>query len=122
VCPVLDPAATMAAMESGWRFYQRHFERRWRGSLRRKRALFPQVHDFDDTTLRLGMRELTRWLVERHTDFGTLENYFDGYSIAGVGAGYAAGDRAAGRALRLPAWGRPGRPCRSLDRRSPHRW
>ena len=83
VCPVLDPAATMAAMESGWRFYQRHFERRWRGSLRRKRALFPQVHDFDDTTLRLGMRELTRWLVERHTDFGTLENYFDGYSIAG---------------------------------------
>src|SRR3546814_5727283 len=29
------------------------------------------------------MRELTRWLVQHHTGFGTLENYFDGYSIAG---------------------------------------
>ena len=83
VCPVLDPAATMLAMETGWRFYLHHFERKWRGSLQRKRALFPRLHDFDDSTLRLGMRDLTRWLVERHTDFGTLENYFDGYSIAG---------------------------------------
>ena len=83
VCPVLDPAATMAAMEGGWRVYLHHFERKWRRSLQRKRALFPRVHDFDDRTLHLGMRELTEWLVQRHTDFGTLENYFDGYSIAG---------------------------------------
>ena len=73
----------MLAMETGWRFYLHHFERKWRASLQRKRVLFPRVHDFDDGTLRLGMRDLTRWLVERHTDFGTLENYFDGYSIAG---------------------------------------
>lgn len=84
VCPVLDPARTMAMMESGWRVYLRHFERKWRRSLQRKRALFPRVHDFDDRTLRLGMRELTEWLVQRHTDFGTLENYFEGYSIAGA--------------------------------------
>ena len=83
VCPVLDPAATMAAMERGWRVYLHHFERKWRHSLQRKRALFPRVHDFDDRTLHLGMRELTEWLVQRHTDFGTLDNYFDGYSIAG---------------------------------------
>jgi predicted alpha/beta-fold hydrolase len=82
VCPVLDPAATMTAMESGWRIYLHHFERKWRRSLERKRALFPQVHHFDDRTLHLGMRELTEWLVQRHTDFGTLDNYFDGYSIA----------------------------------------
>jgi predicted alpha/beta-fold hydrolase len=83
VCPVLDPALTMSHMERGWRLYLRHFERKWRHSLQRKRALFPRVHDFDDRTLHLGMRELTEWLVQRHTDFGTLENYFDGYSIAG---------------------------------------
>ena len=29
------------------------------------------------------MRELTRTMVLRHTDFGSLENYLDGYSIAG---------------------------------------
>ena len=83
----------MAQMERGWRVYRRYFEHKWRRSLLRKRALFPAVHDFDDRTLRLGMRELTEWLVVRHTDFGTLDDYFDGYSIAG--------DRLAG--LQVPA-------------------
>lgn len=93
VCPVLDPAVTMLQMERGWRLYLRHFENKWRESLLRKRALFPQRHDFDDRTLKLGMRELTEWLVQRHTDFGSLDAYFDGYSIAG--------DRLAG--LQVPA-------------------
>jgi predicted alpha/beta-fold hydrolase len=83
VCPVLDPAETMAQMERGWRVYLRYFENKWRESLLRKRALFPQKHDFDDRTLKLHMRELTEWLVQRHTDFGSLDAYFDGYSIAG---------------------------------------
>ena len=92
VCPVIDPRETMAQMERGWRVYLHHFERKWRRSLQRKRALFPAVHDFDDRTLRLGMRELTEWLVVRQ-GFGTLDDYFDGYSIAG--------DRLA--ALQVPA-------------------
>jgi predicted alpha/beta-fold hydrolase len=93
VCPVLDPAETMLQMERGWRVYLRHFENKWRESLLRKRALLPQQHDFDDRTLKLHMRELTEWLVQRHTDFGSLDAYFDGYSIAG--------DRLAG--LQVPA-------------------
>jgi uncharacterized protein len=84
VCPVLDPAVTMTQMERGWRMYLRYFEKKWRASLLRKRALFPQRHDFDDRTLRLHMRELTQWLVQRHTDFGSIDAYFDGYSIAGA--------------------------------------
>ena len=83
VCPVIDPAVTMEQMERGLPLYLRHFERKWRSSLLRKRALFPEQHDFDDTTLALGMRGLTQWMVERHTDFGTIDDYFDGYSIAG---------------------------------------
>ena len=83
VCPVLDPALTMDQMERGLPLYMRYFERKWRGSLARKRALFPDTHAFDDATLKLRMRDLTRWMVERHTDFGTLDRYFEGYSIAG---------------------------------------
>ena len=83
VCPVLDPAVTMLQMERGRRIYLRYFERKWRSSLQRKRSLFPQQHNFDDRVLRLGMRQLTEWLVQRHTEFGTLDAYFDGYSIAG---------------------------------------
>jgi len=83
VCPVIDPARTMDAMERGLPVYRWHFERKWRSSLVRKRELFPQRHDFDDAVLGLRLRPLTRWLVERQTEFGTLERYFDGYSIAG---------------------------------------
>ena len=82
VCPVLDPARTMDTLEAGFPLYYWYFHRKWRGSLRRKRALFPQRHRFDDRTLALDMRALTRWLVEQYTDLGTLENYFDGYAIA----------------------------------------
>ena len=79
VCPVLDPGRTMEAMERGLPLYLRHFERSWRRSLVRKRALFPGHVGFDDTVLRLRMRALTEWLVLRHTDFGSLEGYFDRY-------------------------------------------
>ena len=83
VCPLIDPAATMQAMEQGLPPYLRYFEHKWRRSLQRKRELFPDEHDFDDATLHLRMRDLTAWLVQRHTDFADLDDYFDGYSIAG---------------------------------------
>ena len=84
VCPVLDPDRTMQTMEHGFPLYHWYFQRKWRGSLRRKRELFPQRHGFDDRTLALDMRGLTRWLVEQYTDFGDLDGYFDGYAITGA--------------------------------------
>lgn len=82
VCPVLDPAAGMLALESAPSIYQWYFLKKWRRSLRRKRELFPEAHNFDDAALDKDMRELTRWLVERYTPYGSLEKYFDGYCIA----------------------------------------
>ncbi len=83
VCPVLDPAATMNEMERGLPLYHWYFQRKWRSSLQRKRELFPQLHDYDRAILSKGLRDLTGWLVERHTEFGSIDAYFDGYSIAG---------------------------------------
>lgn len=83
VCPVLDPALTMDNIQNGPAMYDWYFRRKWAGSLRRKRDLFPDLGDWDDAVLRLDIRSLTTWLVEHHTTFGTLQAYFDGYSIAG---------------------------------------
>jgi hypothetical protein len=83
VCPVISPEQGLKALEAAPWFYQGYFLRKWRGSLLRKRALFPERYDFQPADLNRNLRELTRWLVERHTDFGTLERYLDGYSIAG---------------------------------------
>ena len=40
VCPVINPAHAMMAMEQGIRFYERYFERKWSRSLRIKQAGF----------------------------------------------------------------------------------
>jgi predicted alpha/beta-fold hydrolase len=83
VCPAVDPSAVMRALETGPAMYQWYFMRKWRSSLRKKRALFPQHHDFDDATLAQDMRSLTHWLVKQHTDMVDVEEYFNGYAVAG---------------------------------------
>jgi predicted alpha/beta-fold hydrolase len=83
VCPVIDPRAGLFSIESAPWMYHWYFMRNWRESLRRKQRAFPERRYFEPADLRGNLRELTRTLVERHTDFGTLENYLDGYSVAG---------------------------------------
>ncbi|MEP6484685.1 MAG: alpha/beta fold hydrolase [Rudaea sp.] len=83
VCPVISPHAGLASIENAPWIYEHYFMIKWRASLRRKQALFPQQELFSKDELRGNMRELTRNMVLRHTDFGSLENYLDGYSIAG---------------------------------------
>lgn len=83
VCPAVDPSAVMRTLESGNVLYNWYFMKKWRSSLRKKRALFPQSHDFDDAVLAQDMRSLTRWLVLKHTDLADVEDYFEGYSVSG---------------------------------------
>lgn len=93
VCPVIDPQHSMLAIEASPNLYERYFLHKWRGSLQLKQRAFPESAFFERAELRLGLRELTRVLVERHTSFATLDAYLDGYAITG--------DRLA--ALRVPA-------------------
>ncbi len=83
VCPVIDPAQGLFSLETAPWMYHWYFMHKWRGSLKRKQGRFPQRSYFAPTDLRLGLRGLTRALVERHTGFGSLENYLEGYSVAG---------------------------------------
>lgn len=84
VCPIIDPSEGLFSLESDapW-FYQAYFMRKWRRSLRRKQEAFPTQTYFELAELNQNMRDLTRSLVMRHTDFGSLEAYLDGYSVAG---------------------------------------
>jgi predicted alpha/beta-fold hydrolase len=93
VCPVISPASGLFGLENGPRFYQRYFLHKWTRSLRAKQALFPDTELFSREELDGDLRGLTRSLVLRHTSFGSLENYLNGYSIEG--------DRLA--SLRVPA-------------------
>jgi predicted alpha/beta-fold hydrolase len=83
VNPVLDPASCLDALERGPRMFERHFVAKWRRSIRRKEAAFPDLHDFSAWHRLDGLRDQTRYLIERLTEYPTLEAYLDGYSIAG---------------------------------------
>jgi predicted alpha/beta-fold hydrolase len=84
VCPIIDPGEGLFSLESEapW-FYRAYFMRKWRRSLQLKQQAFPHATYFELDELRQNMRDLTRSLVLRHTDFGSLEAYLDGYSVAG---------------------------------------
>ncbi len=83
VCPVISPKAGLEAIEAAPWFYQRYFMHKWGRSLRRKQALFPDAFAFADAELRGGVRALTKALVERHTEFDSIDAYLEGYSLAG---------------------------------------
>ncbi|MCC7464382.1 MAG: alpha/beta fold hydrolase [Gammaproteobacteria bacterium] len=83
VSPVLEPARTLDALESGVAIYQRYFVRKWLKSLRRKQSHWPDRYDIDATLGARTLRGMTAALVERHTDYPTLEDYLSGYAITG---------------------------------------
>ncbi|HET6564847.1 MAG TPA: alpha/beta fold hydrolase [Xanthomonadales bacterium] len=83
ICPVIDPARALLAMESGHWFYQRYFERKWSRSLAIKRKCFPELYGHDDFTQLRSLRERTHYLATQYAGFKDSESYYDGYSIAG---------------------------------------
>ena len=83
VCPVLDPASTLDAMENGPRVYERYFMMKWRRSLRIKAGLFPQRYDFGDLTRFSGLRDMTDFFVRDYSEYSDLASYLAGYAITG---------------------------------------
>lgn len=83
VCPALDPERTTQAMEQGFPLYQTYFRRKWARSLRRKRELFPERHDFDEAGFKRDLRGMTAWMIDKGGyDFPSVDDYFDGYRIS----------------------------------------
>ena len=70
-------------MERGLPLYQAYFRRKWARSLRRKRALFPELHDFEEAGFKRALRGMTAWMIDKGGyDFPSVEAYFDGYRIS----------------------------------------
>ena len=83
VSPVLDPAATLAALQRGVPAYEWYFVRKWLRSLRRKQAAWPDVYDFSRLARMRDLKRMTAELVRCYTDFPTLDHYLNGYAITG---------------------------------------
>lgn len=84
VCPVLDPAGTMAALDDGWFGYRLHFMRNWRTSMLHKQTAFPDRFDFAATQSIRSLTEMTDWFVDRHTPYANTPEYLAGYTLTGA--------------------------------------
>jgi predicted alpha/beta-fold hydrolase len=83
VSPVLDPTATLEALERGLFLYRRYFVQKWSRSLRDKRRAWPDLPDFEPILRTKDLRAMTAGLVRDYTDFENLKAYLDGYAITG---------------------------------------
>lgn len=83
VCPVLDPASTLDAMEEGPQLYQRYFMAKWRRSLAIKARLFPARYRFGDLQRFRGLRDMTDFFVRDYSEYPDLASYLAGYAIVG---------------------------------------
>jgi predicted alpha/beta-fold hydrolase len=83
VCPVLEPATTLEALEHGPAIYHRYFIHKWRRSLRLKQAAWPDDYDFGELLADGSLRSMTERMVLKYTDFPDLGAYLSGYAITG---------------------------------------
>jgi len=81
VSPPLDPYKTTLALDGGYRFYRRYFLRKWKRSLAKKQALFPQLYDFDRTLHAKSCIELTERIMPYFPRFSSYREYFDLYTL-----------------------------------------
>jgi len=84
ICPVIDPAHAMLAMEQGIRFYERYFERKWSRSLRIKQKAYPDLYGDAGWDGIRGLRARTHFLATRYAGFADADSYFAGYSVGGA--------------------------------------
>jgi uncharacterized protein len=83
VSPVLDPPATLIALQEGMPGYEMYFVRKWMRSLRKKQAAWPDVYDFRKLAGMKDLKRMTAELVQSYTDFPSLDHYLNGYAIIG---------------------------------------
>jgi len=83
VSPVLDPVATLSALQRGMPGYEAYFVHKWLRSLRRKQAAWPDTYDFAQLARLRDLKLMTAELVRCYTDFPTLDDYLNGYAVTG---------------------------------------
>jgi predicted alpha/beta-fold hydrolase len=81
VCPVIDPALTLEALERAGRLYEYYFVRKWRRSLATKLRHFPHYGYGADLKGLTTLRALHDFFVPRFTPFSHRDDYFAAYAL-----------------------------------------
>ena len=83
ISPPVDPVNAMAALNQGSFIYRKYFMRRWKNSLRKKLAHFPEYNFGDELEKNKTFDQLNKFFVPRYTDYSDTESYFKSYALTG---------------------------------------
>jgi uncharacterized protein len=89
VSPALDPSHATDAIDAHPVLHW-YFMRKWKASLRKKQALFPDLYDFTPMLSHATVRGITESLIEASGLYPGANEYFRGYTL---GAGCLEGVR-----------------------------
>ena len=82
VSPVLSPAKATIAVDRTW-MIRKYFLKKWRRSLKKKQALFPDLYNFTPFIHLDTIKAMTDALLEEYSEFPSAEEYFSRYTITG---------------------------------------
>ncbi len=83
VCPLIDPASSIACIDRGAAVYRAYFMRKWHSALDAKQRAFPADYDFTHTYALRGVGSTTDYFVREHTQYATAREYFSHYTLTG---------------------------------------
>lgn len=84
VCPLINPAAATARLEDKLPLYHHYFVKKWKRSLQKKLAIYPDLDCAGILTGQSSLRAMHDYFVPRHTDYPTTSAYFAAYTLTGA--------------------------------------
>lgn len=83
ICPAVNPATTMARIDTGWIGYKLFFVRKWHRLLRAKQRAYPMRYQFQQALQLRSVATLTDLFVAAYTEFDSTQDYFNAYTLTG---------------------------------------
>ena len=83
ICPPVDPAHAMDALNRGFFAYERYFFKKWHQSLERKLLCFPDFDYGDELEAAKSLDDLNRIFIPQHTIYSDVDDYFAAYALVG---------------------------------------
>lgn len=83
VSPLINPVQTTKNLQDKLPLYHRYFVRKWKKSLQKKLALYPDLA-YGDSLLQLdSLSAMNDYFVPRYTDYQTAHDYLSAYRLTG---------------------------------------
>ena len=82
ISPALNPRESTSAVDDH-ALIRRYFLRKWKRSLQTKADLYPDLYDFRDILEMKTIYDITEALLERYSDYESVDSYFADYAVQG---------------------------------------